>query len=239
MTPNRRISITAGALFLIATAASLIGTALAPPLTGPDLLREVAAHSGAMATAQLLALVAAGCSLGIAIALYAVLHGTHPTLAVGGVAFRGIEAVCYAIGAIALLALLSTATSAGPATSAGQPAGAAAVATALVAAAHRAGIAAVSAFVVGALMYYAALYRTRLVPRWLSGWGLAALPFMAAACLLALFADRPVSDYVVLALPLGLQEIIFGLWLLVKGFSPARPETPDTPAPRPSVVLTP
>lgn len=240
MTPNRRISLTIGTLFLVATSASITGTALAPPLTGPDRLGEVAGHSGAMATAQLLALVAAGCSVGIAIALYAVLRATHPALALGGVVFRSIEAVGYVIGAIALLTLLSTATTTGPAGAGAQSSGAEAVGTALVAAAHRAGIVAVSAFVVGSLMYYAALYRTRLVPRWLSGWGLVALPFMAAACLVALYADRPVSDFVLLALPLGLQEIVVGLWLLVKGFSPIRPDVTGVRAStRPEPVVAP
>jgi len=131
-------------------------------------------------------------------------------------------------------------TSPGPTATDGQPAGTQAIANTLVAASHRAGIAAVSAFVVGALMYYVALYRTRLVPRWLSAWGIAALPFMAAASIVALFADQPVTNYVVLALPLGLQEIVFGIWLLVKGFSPVRPETTDAQAPpQPNVVLTP
>lgn len=101
MTPNRRISITAGALFIVATAASLIGTALAPSPTGSDVLGQVASHPGAMATAQLLALVAAGCSVGIAIALHGVLRATHPTLALAAVVFRSIEAVRYATGAIA------------------------------------------------------------------------------------------------------------------------------------------
>ncbi len=139
-----------------------------------------------------------------------------------------------------LLTLLSTATTTGPAGAGAQPSGAEAVGTAFVAASHRAGIAAVSAFVVGALMYYAALYRTRLVPRWLSGWGLVALPFMAAAFLVALYAGRPVSDFVLLALPLGLQEIVFGLWLLVKGFSPMRPDVTGVRAStRPEPVVAP
>ena len=87
MKPNRRISIIAGTLFILATAASLIGAGLAPPLTGTDYLAGIATRSAAMATSLLLSLIAAGCSLGIAIALYAVLHRTHTTLALGSVAF--------------------------------------------------------------------------------------------------------------------------------------------------------
>lgn len=97
-----------------------------------------------------------------------------------------------------------------------------AISDALVSVHDGAGVAAVSAFVVGGLMYYIALYRTRLVPRWLSGWGIAAMPLMATACCLALYQGQPVTSYVALAVPIGVQEIVFGLWLLVKGFN----ETP-------------
>lgn len=219
MTPHRRSSIVAGTLILLATVATLTSTALAPARTGPGYLTGIATHSGAMATSLLLTLIAAGCSVGIAIALYAVLHRTHPTLAVGAIAFRGIEAVFYIVGAVSLMTLVSLATSP-PSDTVGERPSRQAISDALVFAHNRAGVAAVSAFVVGAALYYVALYRTRLVPRWLSGSGIAALPLLAAACCLALYRNDPVTGYVALAAPLGVQEIVFGFWLLIKGFTP-------------------
>ncbi len=216
MTPSRRISIIAGTVLILATAASLIGTAIGPALTGPDYLADIAAHSGAMATSLLLALIAAGCSVGVAIALYAVLHRTQPTLALGSVAFRTIEAVFYIAAVVSWMTVLSIATST---PSEAQPASRP-ISDALMSAHDRAGVAAVSAFVVGGLMYYIALYRTHLVPRWLSVWGLAAMPLMATACCLALYQGQPVTSYVALAVPIGVQEIVFGVWLLAKGFNP-------------------
>ncbi|MEI2774924.1 MAG: DUF4386 domain-containing protein [Tetrasphaera sp.] len=231
MNPTRRISIIAGTLFIIATAATLVADRVAPELTGTDYLTRVAARPGTMATALLLRLLAAGCSLGIAIALYAVLRRTHPTLALGAVVFRSIEAVFYIVGAVSLMTVLSIAT-AHPGSAGGQSAWQA-VSDTLVSVHDRAGIAAVSAFVAGGLMYYIAFYRTRLVPRWLSGWGIAALPLMAIACCLALYADAPVTSYVPLALPIGIQEIVFGIWLLAKGFDavePIQPRSAETSA---------
>ena len=222
MTDHRRISLTAGTVFIVATAASLTATKLLPALTGDDLSRVVG-QSGAMATAFLLNLVAAGCSLGIAIALYAVLHRSHPTMALGAVVFRAIEAVCYIVGAVSLITVLTVASPAHPV---GDRATAQAMSDALVSAHDRASIAGVGAFVVGGLLYYVALYRTRLVPRWLSGWGIIALPVMAIACGLALYRDQPVTGFVALAAPIGVQEIVFGIWLLIKGFTPAQPRQP-------------
>ena len=82
-----------------------------------------------------------------------------------------------------------------------------------------ASVAGVLAFSVGALFYYWLLYQSNLVPRWLSGWGIAALFPMIAACLFAVLEQRPVTSYVILALPIALQEVVFALWLIAKGFS--------------------
>ena len=82
-------------------------------------------------------------------------------------------------------------------------------------------LAAVFAFSVDALMYYGLFYRSRLLPRWLSGWGTAATRLMMTACMLALFSDSPVTGYTLLILPIAVQEMVLAGWLLVKGFSPS------------------
>jgi hypothetical protein len=42
---------------------------------------------------------------------------------------------------------------------------------------------------------------------------------MLAACVLALFSDSPVTGYVLLALPIGVQELVLAVWLIIKGFN--------------------
>ena len=94
-------------LFILATVASLTATALVPTLTSTGYLTGVADHSSKMATALLLNLIGAGCSVGIAITLYPVLRELYPALALGSVIFRTIEAVVYTAGVVSLLSLLS------------------------------------------------------------------------------------------------------------------------------------
>src|SRR5438046_311243 len=60
----------------------------------------------------------------------------------------------------------------------------------------------VSAFSLGALMYYYVLYQSKLIPRWLSGWGLIGAAFSLSAALLMMFGLKPYSIVmIVLILP--------------------------------------
>jgi hypothetical protein len=221
MDSNRGAALCAGVLFIISTAASLAGTALsAPILNDPDLLTRVGSNASLLVGGVLLLLVAAGASAGIAISLYPVLKRWGAGMALGSVVFRTLEAAMYAIGAVSLLSLLPLArqfTDAG----ATERASLATLGEAFLGVRDEAVVAGVLAFCVGALLYSWLLYESNLVPRWLSGWGIAALFLMFAACLLAVFNERPVTSYVILALPIGLQEMGLALWLIAKGFSSA------------------
>src|SRR4051812_41124998 len=105
MNSTRRISITTGVLFVIATVAAVAAAALLPALTGPGYLTGVADHSNRMAVAALVYLVAAGVSVGIAIALYPLLKKSNAALALGAVVFRTIEAAFYTAAVVSLLSI--------------------------------------------------------------------------------------------------------------------------------------
>jgi Domain of unknown function (DUF4386) len=237
---TRRISITAGSLFILATTASLTAAALSPALTGTDYLTGVANHPHQMAVAALLYLIAAGGSVGIAIALYPVLKNFNAALAMGSVVFRTIEAVFYTAEVVSLLSILTLGQELATAPAADRAAYQT-VADSLLAAREHAALAGVFAFTLGAFMYYVVFYRSRLIPRWLSGWGMAAVALLLTACLLALFSNSMVTGYVLLAAPIGVQEVVFAAWLLVKGFSPS-PLPPtmssDSPTTTPTISAT-
>ncbi len=79
---------------------------------------------------------------------------------------------------------------------------------------------AVFAFCLGGFMYYFVLFQSRLIPRWLSGFGIVAIILMLAACVLALFSGNRITSYIPLAAPIALQEMVLAVWLIVKGFNP-------------------
>jgi hypothetical protein len=78
-------------------------------------------------------------------------------------------------------------------------------------------------------MFYTVLYQANLLPRWISGWGLIGVVLYEAAGLLHLFAliGQTSTIMLVLVLPIGMQEMVMAVWLIVKGFNPSA-EARDT-----------
>ncbi len=218
MNSTRRISIATGSLFIVATVAAVAAAALLPSLTGPDYLTGVAGHANRMAASALIYLVAAGTSVGIAVALYPLLKKTNAALALGAVVFRTIEAAFYTAAVVSLLSITTLGRQLSTAPAADR-APIQAVADYVLSVRDHSTLAGVCAFSVGSFMYSVVFYRSRLVPRWLSAWGLAGALLMATACLLSLFSDDPVTGYYLLFLPVAIWEMVIAVWLLVKGFS--------------------
>ncbi|MET7426733.1 DUF4386 family protein [Dactylosporangium sp. NPDC005555] len=75
-------------------------------------------------------------------------------------------------------------------------------------------------FCLSALLLNVLLYRSRLVPRWISGWALVAVvPYLVDAVLVLLGVLTPTSTvHGLLVAPLGLNEMVLAVWLLTKGF---------------------
>lgn len=221
MNSTRKIAVITGVLFIVATLTGpLLATPLMPDLTGADTLTRVSAQMNRAAGGVLLWIIAAFASAGIAIAMYPVLKERNVGMALGAVVFRALEAGFYMAGLVCLLSLLTL----------GQQfktAGAAdravlqAIGDALVSVREYAGLLAVFAFCVGALLYYTLLFQSRLIPRWLAGFGIVAILLMLTACVLATFSGNRITSYIPLAAPIFVQEMVLAVWLIVKGFSPS------------------
>lgn len=218
MSSIRRIAITTGVLFIIATVASLVGAALLPSLTGMNYLNGVAAHESQTTASALMYLIGAFLSVGIAISIYPLIKRSAAGLALGSVVFRALEATMYMAGVVSLLSLLPVSQHFMTAGSA-ERTSLQAIGDSLVSVHDSSSVLGVFAFSVGAFMYYYFFWRSRLIPRWLSGWGIVGVILMLAACVLALTNGNPVTSYVPLAAPIGVQELVLAVWLLVKGFN--------------------
>ncbi|MFC1996821.1 DUF4386 domain-containing protein [Chloroflexota bacterium] len=77
-------------------------------------------------------------------------------------------------------------------------------------------------FCSGALMFYYLLYRSKLVPRWISIWGFIAVLLYLTAALLGIFGlSYQSTTFILLVAPIALNELTLSIWLITKGFNPS------------------
>ena len=217
MRAARWLSVGAGVLFILATVSAVVASRFVPDLESGEYLSALTVHAGGVAIAAILYLVAAFASVGIAVTMYPVMRMASAGLALGSVVFRALEAAFYMVAVACLLSIASVGERFASA-AAGDRAPLAAVADALASVRGHASLLAVFAVCVGASLYYVLFFQARYVPRWLSVWGMAAVASMLVACVMALSADRQITSYVALALPLGVQEMALAAWLIAVGF---------------------
>ena len=74
-------------------------------------------------------------------------------------------------------------------------------------------------FGVAALIFYYLLYQSRLIPRWISVWGVIAAILLILVNLLEVMGV--ISASMILYLPIILNEVVLAIWLIVKGFNPS------------------
>jgi hypothetical protein len=218
MNSTRRIAVITGVAFVIATVAALLARALVPDPTGADYLTSFSANANRVAAGVLLYLIGHFACAGIAIVMYPVLKKWNAGLALGSVIFRTIETVFYTVGVVCLLSLLTLSQQFTSAVSADRTS-LQAIGDLLLSIHQQAALAGVFAFSLGAFMYYYLFFQSRLIPLWLSGWGIVAIILMLTACVLALFSGNRITSYIPLAFPIFLQEMVLAVWLIAKGFN--------------------
>ncbi len=221
MDASRQTARIVGALYITGTVAGILSVVLTGPVrNAQDCLVSVPANETRLVVGALCIL-----TLGLALAMvpvmmFPILRRHNEALALGYVVFRGgLEAVTYLTIATGWLLLLSLSQTYGQ-TGVSDASNFQALGTLLLEAKEIGSILTI-VFCLGALTFYSLLYQTKLVPRWLSGWGLiAVVPYLAAG-LLALFGIITTLSptYTILQLLLALQEMALAVWLIVRGFN--------------------
>jgi hypothetical protein len=218
MNSDRKIAKIAGALIIVGMIAGVLS--IVSVIEEPDYLTKVSANNNQVLIGAFFQFIMIPASIGFALTLYPMLRKYNEGLALGFVGFRTIAGTFHLIGIILLplfLILSQEFIKAGaPDSSYFQTLGAL----------LRAGrdlvnhVAMILALSIGGLMFFYVLYQSKLVPRWLSGWGFVGTTSTIVASLLLLFRliDVVTPIYISLNLPTALQEMVLAVWLIVKGF---------------------
>jgi hypothetical protein len=221
MNSYRKTAIIVGVLFIIATAASILSTPFLGSLDASNYLTSVSANENQVIIGMIFELIAAVSALGTAVVLFPVLKKTIESLALGYVALRLIENIFYIVGALSLPIILTVSQGyvAGASNASYyQPLGA------LLLALHDWSIwmGTLIFFGLGSLTLNYLLYQSKLVPRFLSVWGLIGAALVLLFGLLSLFIlTTGFNIFTILAVPILVQEMVFAVWLIVKGFNPS------------------
>ncbi len=223
MNTGRKNAISAGVLFIIADLVGFLSLPFMAPVNAANYLGSVSTNRNLVATGAVLLFIGGAAAIGIAISLYPVLRKYNDGLALGSVGFRTVEGVFDFIGVLGLLILITLSQqfvgARAPDSSHFQTLG-----VLTVSGFHWAvNVVKLMAFSIGCLLYYIIFYRTKLIPRWLSGWGfIAALMTMLSAVLVMYGLIAPFSTaQVIFNLPILPQELVLAVWLIVKGFNPS------------------
>ncbi len=222
MNDNRKTAGFVGALFLTAMVASLLGGGLVESVISvPDTFTAISENETLLIAGVLLELVNAIAVIGIGVLMFTVLKRHNETMATGYLSLRIVEAVFCSVIVISPLSLIRLSqeyATAGAEAAYLQMVGDLSIAER----ASVSGLLIPVFFSLGALLLYSSLYQSKLLPRFISVWGLVAVVLILALNLLTLFglvAGMGVS--LVFALPIILNEIFMGIWLIAKGFNPS------------------
>jgi hypothetical protein len=223
MNNHRKTAISVGVLYIIGTAAGVLSMAASAPLREAAYLANIAANPNQIVVAALFVLLMGLALALVPIVIFPVLKRHSEVLALGYVVFRGALETALYIGMtlswLTLMALSLEYVKAGAADVAGYQT----LGRSLLAGHEMMTTILIIIFSLGALMLYTAFYRSQLIPRWLSVWGVVAiLMHLATAALIVFRFAAPTSEIVVaINLPIFLQEMVMAVWLIVKGSNPA------------------
>ena len=220
LTPLRRTAVVVGALFWISNVATLIGGVVTGAIpNGPDALTSMSPHATSEVVGTLIAHINDAAIIGYAVLLFPVLKRFGESLALAYVAFKIVEAILLLVSAAALLSLIAL-SQRYLATGASDAKSFQAIAETTLAQQFWASRLATLAYLVATPILNVVLYRSKLVPRFISVLGLVGVALLALGLLIGVGdPTRGFQPGQLLVIPIILWELVFATWLIVRGFA--------------------
>jgi len=225
MDSDRQTAIIVGVLFITATVMLFIGGIVYNPILGsPDYLDNAYPNRTIVIIGILLEFIIVPAMLLIPVFLFPILKKHNEALALGYVGFRFLEVVLEAFDLIFKLSLINVSQDylnrGGMDASYFQNIG-----SSIQSVSDWTFSIYVVVFALGALILYSVLYKSKLIPRFISAWGFIAAAFMLTGTVLimvGMFAGiSELGLNLIFATPIAVQEMVMAVWLIVKGFNPS------------------
>jgi Domain of unknown function (DUF4386) len=216
MNPDSKTARIVGVLFLVSTAAYMLGTGLIDSiLTAPDYLLHVYPNKTQLIIGVLLQFVNDAAVVGIGVLLFPIVKRHSETIALGYAGTRILECIFLIVGGIGTLSLITVSQAT---LQAGTPDASYALmfGALFVEGRTTAYHVAMSALGLGSLPFCYVLYRSQLIPRSLSVLGLIGYAALLIGSVLEIFG---LNLRLLHNLPGGVFEFILPIWLIVKGFN--------------------
>ncbi|MDI6033720.1 DUF4386 domain-containing protein [Flavobacterium sp. LB2P84] len=222
MNSIRKNAIIVGVLFILAAVSAIIGLALYQPiLNDPDFIIKGAANNTQVIWGAFFELILAFSVIGISYMMYPILKKKNENIAIGYVCFRLLEGTIVVIGIISLLSLVTLNQDFSKVSN--QNVSSFLIAGKLLVAVHNWTFLFGPNFALGpsTLMMSYFLYKSKLVPRYISIFGLVGGPLIFTSAVLVMFGVfLQVSVWgAILAIPVFAYEMSLAIWLIVKGFN--------------------
>lgn len=221
MKPYRMTAALVGILFIIGTVSGILsGVITAPIRTDAAYPLNVGAGETQWIAGTLFVLLMGLALAMVPVLLYPIFRKHNETLAFGSVLFRGVfETICQFLLALSMFLLLNVSELHGQAGSNLQ-------ASMLVASGEWLQMIGGIVFSVGTLMIFILFFQTRLIPRWLSVWGVLGSVLYFTAKIVSMFGPLHIAPLIEsgigqLMIPTAIQEMVFAIWMIVKGFNPS------------------
>ncbi len=227
MEENKKIAITIGVLFLIALVFNIIASVLMDPVISVSgYLKNIYPNKNVIIIGNLLNVICAIAMIFIPIALFPIGKKVNNNLAIGYVVFRFLEGVLQIYIAIKLLNLISL-SNLYINTGARNFLLFQSIGDTIQSEIQWAEIIYIIIYICGAMAFYPLLYKSKLVPRFLSVWGISAVVLLLTGDILGMFglgifSKMPLmKGMIYFAPPVALNELVLSIWLIAKGFNTA------------------
>jgi hypothetical protein len=222
---NRKTAVIVGILFIIGTVSGILASVFTGPImAGSTYPLNISASETPWIIGTLLILLMGFPLAMVPVFLYPILKKQNEVLALGSIVFRGVlEAVCY-MGMVISNFLLLTVSQVYEKTATAEIS-IKILGSSLISAGDWTSLLLGLVFSIGGMMIYILFFQTRIVPRWLSGWGFIGAILYFVAHVEGIFGSQQVlsldSGLGFLMIPLAIQEMVFAIWMIVKGFNPS------------------